>query len=142
LADELKTKVILLRFVNDLPVLKLFHHEEIHDFVDKNMKNDLEDLINHVNAELLEKVKSFDKEKLNETIQRHQSAVEAEWTESGILRICPGKDLLKLINKWTMNEFGISISVLDLIENLEKIDQDIIDLCEKIINIPIKMPSL
>lgn len=40
-----------------------------------------------------------------------------------------------------MNEFGISISVLDLIENLDKIDQDIVDLCEKIIKVPVKKNS-
>jgi predicted ATPase len=138
LAEELKTKVILLRFVNDLPVLKLFHREEIHDFVNKNVRNDLEEALNYVDAELIDKLKKFRKEKLREILQQHQFAVEAEWTESGILKLCPGKDLLKLINKWTMNEFGISISVLDLIENLDKIDQDIVDLCEKIIKVPVK----
>ena len=58
--------------------------------------------------------------------------IENQWNEEGILKICPGKELLMKITKWLRDEFEIYVSDDDFIENMSAVDIDIYSLVEKI----------
>lgn len=134
LADELKMKVILMRFVQNLPVLKFLTYDEMGDFVERNKTRNIEEIVNDFSGNIVDKISSLNRDELRGILQEQESQLDSNWTETGVLQLCPGKDLLKSINKWTTEEFGINISVNDLIERLETIDSDISDVINKVIN--------
>jgi predicted ATP-dependent endonuclease of OLD family len=136
LAEHLKTKVILLRFVVRLPESPLLKFRDVHDFVERNKNRDTSEILNDVASQIVDRVVNFSRDKLEQILTEQRTYVEREWTDTEILNICPGKELLKSINIWTAKEFGINVSVLELIDRIEVIDDDIVDLINKIINLP------
>ena len=67
--------------------------------------------------------------------KKEEDEINKIWNEENILKICPGKDLLKLINKWLVDEYQINISPKELIEYSKTVDDDIKNLINRIINV-------
>jgi hypothetical protein len=101
LAEQLKMKVILLRVASRLPQYQIFTHKERHDFVERNMNKDPSDIINDIAAEANDRISGFNRERLKEIFSDQETYVGSVWTDTGILKICPGKDLRRLISNWT-----------------------------------------
>jgi ABC-type branched-subunit amino acid transport system ATPase component len=132
LANSLKRKVILLKFVHNIPGLTLLSGEEIHLFIERNISKSNYDVVNDFSGNVLEKVTTLNRTKLKDILNVQENEVEQNWTEEGILKICPGKDLLKLIRKWVKREYDIEILPYELIDSLDSLNDDIRELFQKI----------
>lgn len=134
LSIRLKNKVILLRFIRKLPFLKLLSNEEIGNFIENNYTKNIEDAINAFSANIFQKITILNPSELITITKGEEDEINKIWNKENILKICPGKDLVKLINKWLVTEYGINFSPKELIEHLKTVDEDIKILINKIIN--------
>lgn len=134
LSMNLKNKVILLRFIRKLPFLKLLSNEEIGSFIEKNCTKSIEDAVNAFSANILHKIVILDPSVLKTITKGEEEEINKIWNKENILQICPGKDLIKLINKWLVEEYEINFSPKELIDQLKTVDEDIKILINKIIN--------
>lgn len=135
LSNELKNKVILLRFVRKIPFMKLYSDEKIGVFVRQNQNKTITDAVNAFSSEIYEKFAELNPSKLKEIASQVEEETSKEWTEDTVLDLCPAKDLLKLINRWLNHDYHIAISFKDLIRELDYVDSDMSELINKIIHL-------
>ena len=131
LANTLKRKVLLLRFINSLPFV-LLTFPELGSFVEKNRDNEIDRIVESFSTNVFEKISALTPEKTKKFLEEEDQKLSKEWTKENFIKICPGKDLLKEINKWCTKEFGINVTIDDLIDRLDVVDSDISQLVDKI----------
>ncbi len=134
LSTSLMQKVLLLRLIHNMP-FKLLTFPELGDFVENNLNKNIDEIVGYFSTNLLNKMLELNPQKIKDFLTEENQKLESEWNDENFLNICPGKDLLKLINKWTAKDFGINITCDDLIDNLDNVDNDIAKLSEKIIKL-------
>jgi predicted ATP-dependent endonuclease of OLD family len=127
----LKQEILLLRILRKYKILKLLNYDELSEFKNKYLgKSDAEVITALLNI-ICEKYKTINYSDLETYFAKEREVLINEWNDDSILRICSGKKLIKILNRW-LQKFGIQISIMDLIENLEAVDDDIEDLVNKI----------
>jgi hypothetical protein len=137
LANSLKMKVVILRFIENLPVLRFLEGDEISKFVEDNMVTTLDEARNIIidfKSNVLDKLSELKSDDLVSVLKEQYSELDNLWQGDQILSLCPGKDLIKLINNWATENFGINVTALLLIERLKRVDPEIVQLIEKIID--------
>lgn len=136
-AEKYKRKVLLLRFIEKIPQLRLLWGEEIKTFVDRNMGKSDNDTVNDLCANILSKISVLRPEELTALLVNESECLNKVWNDNTVLKLCPGKDLFKEIHKWTSDDYNISFSTKDIIDYMEfgNIDLDIKDLIQKILNV-------
>ena len=120
------------RTVTNPDILDRMHGSPVPFVLFRNKTKNPDDVINEIAAEVAYRIGGFNKARLQQIFHKQETYVESKWTDTGILNICPGKDLRRLISSRTLSEFGIELSVPDLVEWLDKVDEDIINLLTKI----------
>jgi ABC-type multidrug transport system ATPase subunit len=137
LADSLKMKVVILRFIENLPALRFLEGDEISKFVEDNKATTLEeanDVVRDFKINVMDKLSDLKSNDLISILKQQYTELDYQWNEDQILNLCPGKDLLRLINNWATENFGINITAVLLIERLKKVDPEIAGLIEKIVD--------
>ena len=59
---------------------------------------------------------------------------DEKWTNETKLNISPAKDIITKLNKWLTKEFKINISREEIIDELNTVDEDIVEIIDKICN--------
>lgn len=134
LSNSLMNKVLLLRLINHMP-FKLLTFPELGNFVENNLNKEIDEIVGYFSTNLVTKISELNPEKITHFLTEEKQKLETEWDNDNFLNICPGKDLLKLINKWTTEDFGINVTCDDLIDHLDHVDSDIVLLFEKIVKL-------
>jgi predicted ATP-dependent endonuclease of OLD family len=135
LAAKYKRKVLLMRFIQSFPPLRLLSSEELATFIERNTQRNDEDTINDLCGNILDKFSALNRTELNSVLLKESTALNTDWNDNTALKMCPGKDLFKEINKWTSADYGISFSPKEIIDYLDEIDQDIVSLVQKILDV-------
>lgn len=135
LSEELKQKTILMGFKDKIPQFHLIDRKEIHSFIERNRNKTSIEAVDDIFQNLFKKFSDIKHEKLRKIIAEEENRISAHWTETGIFQICPGKDLINLINKWLNAEFKINFSPVQIIKKLKTVDPDMSLLISKIISL-------
>lgn len=135
LANKYKRKVLLMRYIQNFPPLRLLSFEELTSFVERNIQRNDADTINDLCGNILDKFSALNRTELNNVLLRESTALNTEWNDDTALKMCPGKDLFKEINKWTITEYGITFSPKEVIGYLDEIDPNISSLVQKILDV-------
>jgi predicted ATP-dependent endonuclease of OLD family len=135
LAAKYKRKVLLMRFVQNFPPLRLLSSEELTVFIERNVQRDDQDTINDLCGNILDKFSALNRTELNSVLLKESADLNTVWNNDTALKMCPGKDLFKEINKWTSTDYGISFSPKEVIDHLDEIDQNIASLIQKILDV-------
>jgi len=134
LADKLKRKVILIRFLKRVLPLRFFYLKEMGTFVKEHLTKSNEEIVRDISANLYSKITGVPPKDLFEFLIEQEKILSERWNEETKLDLCPAKDLFTEINKWIGSEYGISISKIDIIDEMEKVNEDIIEIINKICN--------
>ena len=135
LSQKLKSKVILLRFIRNMPFLKILSNREIHYFIEKNISKSIDDAVNAFVSDMFSKISTLQPSELITIAKKEEEEVNKIWNKDTILNICPAKDLLHEINLWLNEKYKIDISTKDLINELDEIDVDMKKLIQKIVSL-------
>lgn len=127
----LKKEILLLRVLQRYKILQLLNYTELSSFKEQNLSKPINEII----ASLIElfdnKYKIINKEDLRKFFDKEKTILDKEWSDETILKICSGKKLLTILNKW-LSKYAINVSILELIENQTEVDSDVEDLVNKI----------
>lgn len=133
-ADELKQKIILLRFLKRLLPLRFFYPIEMSDFVNDHVDVEIPEIIRDLSAMLYSKITNIPPEDLEKYMQEDVEYYDEKWTNETKLNISPAKDIITKLNKWLTEEFKVNISREEIIDELNTVDEDIVEIIDKICN--------
>jgi len=130
---RLQHKVRMLRFLKRLHPLRFISYEDVSGLIEESYSKADEHIVEHLLLKFYEKVSEQSKEEMLQTLQKVTENLAKEWDNNKLL-LCSGKDLFTLINKWTEKEYGITLSPKDVIDYLDHVDDEIVQLINKILS--------
>ena len=129
---HLKHKVRMLRFLRKFYPLHFVSYREIRGLIEESCGKSDDYIIKSLLLGFFEKASKQPQEKMGKTLEKVTQELEKEWDKNK-LALCSGKDLFSLINKWSEAEFQITFSPKDVIDYVDHIDDDIVQLIDKIL---------
>lgn len=129
---NLRHKVRILKFLRNFYPLHFVSYEDVGGLI-KQYRNRSDDyIVKDLLLRFYEKVSEQPKGEMFKILKKVDETLDKEW-DARKLFLCPGKDLFTLINKWTEEEFQITFSPKEVIDYLDHVDDDIVQLVNKIL---------
>jgi len=129
---HLQHKVRMLRFLKKLTPLRFIPYKDMSRLIEESRDKNIDYIIKALLLKFYEKVSQQREEELSKTLEKVTEDLNKEWDDNKLL-LCPGKDLFALINGWTEEAFQITFSTKEVIDYLDRVDEDIVHLINKIL---------
>ena len=129
---RLRHKVRMLRFLKKFHHLHFIPYDDISNLIDESHGKTDSDIINNLLLRFHERASEPTREDSLKILEKVTMELDEEW-ENKKLILCPGKDLFTLINEWTEEEYKITFPPKEVIDYLHHVDEDIINLINKIL---------
>lgn len=132
-AGHLRHKVRMLRYLRGFYRFHFVPYEDTSALVEESYDKSNDYIVKALRLKFFERAAEQSEESMFRNLEKVTQDLNREWEKNKLL-LCSGKDLFHLINKWTEKQFQISFSPGEVIDCLDNIDNDIVQIIDKILS--------
>jgi len=129
---HLRHKARMLRFLKKFQRFHFVPYEDMSGLIAESYGKTNDYIVKNLRLKFFEKVSEQPQEEIYKALEKVTKVLDKEWDNNKLL-LCSGKDLFTLINKWAEEEYRVTFSPKDVIDYLDRVDEDIVQLVNKIL---------